>query len=73
MKFELKLKWLCHYGDAYIVVQGTISATVQGADRARVQAVRNNEQVIFKNSSPFTHHTTEINSTQVDMQMILML
>ena len=43
---------LCDYSDAFILVKGTIVG--QGVDATAIQAERNNKQVIFKNSAPFT-------------------
>ena len=57
---------LCEYSNAYILVKGIITLIGQGADAAEIQADRNNKQVIFKNSAPFTDCITEINNSEVD-------
>ena len=57
---------LCNYSDACILVKGTITLVLQGADAAAIQAYKNNKQLIFKNSGPFTSCIIEINNTQVD-------
>ena len=61
---QIKLKSsLRDYSDAYIRLKGTITLSGQGAHTTAVQADINNEQVIFKNSAPFTDCITEINNT----------
>ena len=57
---------LCEYSNAYILVKGIITLIGQGADAAEIQADRNNKQVIFKNSAPFTDCITEINNSELD-------
>ena len=54
---------LCDYSDAYLLVKETISPIGQGATDAAIQADRNNKQVIFKKSAPFTDCVTETNNT----------
>ena len=50
---------LCDFSDAYIVVKGTITATIpNGAKR--------NKAVAFKNNAPFINCISEINGVQVD-------
>ena len=55
---------LCDYGDAYILVKGTI--TVNNAAAADADANNTSKKVIFKNCAPFTNYISEINNTQVD-------
>ena len=55
---------LCDYGDAYILVKGTISVTNTAAAGAAANNI--NEKVIFKNCAPFTNCISEINNTQID-------
>ena len=57
---------LCNYSDACILVKGTITLVLQGADAAAIQAYKSNKQLIFKNSGPFASCIIEINNTQVD-------
>ena len=51
---------LCHYSDAYILVNGTITF-----DRAKRLDERN-KGVIFKNRVPSTDCISEMNNTQID-------
>ena len=55
---------LCDYSDAYILVEGTVSANITAASDAAVN--NDDEKVIFKNCAPFTNCISEINNTQVD-------
>ena len=55
---------LCDYGDAYILVKGTI--TVNNTAAADADANNTNKKVIFKNCAPFTNCRSEINNAQVD-------
>ena len=55
---------LCDYGDAYILVKGTI--TVNNTAAAGAAANNTNKKVIFKNCAPFTNCISEINNTQID-------
>ena len=55
---------LCDYGDAYILVKGTI--TVNNTAAADADANKTNKKLIFKNCAPFTNCICEINNTQVD-------
>ena len=55
---------LCDYGDAYILVKGTI--TVNNTAAADADANKTNKKLIFKNCAPFTNCISEINNTQVD-------
>ena len=45
--------------EAYIVVNGFITAAGQGADTRAISTDRNNKQVIYKSSAPFTHYIYE--------------
>ena len=54
----------CDYGDAYILVKGTIS--VNNIAAAGAAANKNDRKVIFKNCAPFTNCVSEINNTQID-------
>ena len=54
---------LCDYSDAYILVNGTISANNTAAVGA--DANNTNRKVIFKNCAPFTNCISEINNTQI--------
>ena len=55
---------LCDYGDAYILVKGTISVNNTAAQGAA--ANNTNKKVIFKNCAPFTNCISEINNMQID-------
>ena len=61
---------LCNYSDVYILVKGTI--TVNNTAVADADANNTNKKVIFKNCSPFTNCTSEINNTQIDTADIVM-
>ena len=52
---------LCDYNDAYILLIGT--KTITGAEASNVE----NKGVVFKNCTPFTECTTQINNAQVDI------
>ena len=54
----------CDYGDAYILVKGTM--TVNNTDAADADANNTNEKVIFKNCAPINNCISEISKTQVD-------
>ena len=55
---------LCDNGDAYILVNGTISVNNTAAAGAAVN--NTNKKVIFKNCAPFTNCISEINNMQID-------
>ena len=55
---------LCDYGDAYILVRGTI--TVNNTVAADADANNTNKKVILKNCALFTNCISEINNTPVD-------
>ena len=57
---------LCNYSDAYILVSGTITIDREGYDDPSKQTDERNKKIIFKNCSPFTDCTSEINNTQID-------
>ena len=56
---------LCNYLDTYILVKGTITIEVAGANAAARQTDERDKGVIFKNCAPFTNCISEINNTQV--------
>ena len=60
---------LCDYSDAYILVKGTISVN----NTAGAGAAANNIdiKVIFKNCAPFTNCISEINNTQIDIDIVM--
>ena len=55
---------LCDYADAYILVKGTITITVEGDDDADKQADERDKGVLFKNCAPFTKCISRINNTK---------
>ena len=55
---------LCDYGDAYILIKGTI--TFNNIAPADPDANNTNKKVTFKNCAPFTNCISEINNTQED-------
>ena len=57
---------LWDYSDRYILVKIPKNLTEQGPKVAVIQDDKNNKQVIFKNSAPFTISTTQINNTQIE-------
>ena len=57
---------LYDYGDAYILVKGTITITGGGDDATGRQADEKDKGVIFKNCAPFINCKTEINNTEID-------
>ena len=57
---------LCDYGDAYILVKGTITITGVGDDAAARQADEKDKGIIFKNCAPFINCKTETNDTEID-------
>ena len=57
---------LCDYADAYILVKGTITITVEGDDDADKQADERDKGVLFKNCAPFTKCISRINNTNID-------
>ena len=59
LKFSLR-----DYGDAYILVKGTI--TVNKTTAADADANNTNKKVIFKNYAPVTNCISEINNTEVE-------
>ena len=54
----------CHYGDAYILVEGNI--TVNNTAAEGFAANNPAKKVIFKNCAPFTNCISKINNTQID-------
>ena len=57
---------LCDYGDAYILVKGTITINGAGDDAASRRGDEKNKGVIFKNCAPFTNCKIDINNTKLD-------
>ena len=57
---------LCDYGDAYILVSGTIIVTGAGDDDAAKRTDERNKGVIFKHFPPFTNCISNVNNTQID-------
>ena len=57
---------LCDYSDAYILVKGTITITVAGADAAGRQTDERDKGVILKNCAPFTNCIRKIINMQID-------
>ena len=55
---------LCDYGNAYVLVKGTIA--VNNTTAADDDANNTNKKVIFKNCASFTNCISEINKTQED-------
>ena len=54
---------LCDYGDAFILVKGTITVSSTAATHADANST--NKKVIFKNCAPFTNCISQINNTQI--------
>ena len=70
VKSKLKLKCvlksgLCGYIDAHILLKGTITAAEQGRVAVAIITARNNEELIFKISTPFSDCTSDIMNTQI--------
>ena len=57
---------LCDYADAYILVKGTITITVESADDAVKQADERGKGITFKNCVPFTKCISIINNAGID-------
>ena len=57
---------LCDYADSYILVEGTITITGEGADAAAERADERDKGVTFKNCAPFTKCISRINNTDID-------
>ena len=60
---------LCDYSDAYILVKGTVS--INNTAAAGAAANNTNKKVIFKNCAPFTNCISEINNTQIDIDIVM--
>ena len=54
----------CHYGDAYILVEGNI--TVNNTAGSGAAANNTDKKVIFKNCAPFTNCISKINNAEID-------
>ena len=57
---------LCDYGDACILVKGTIIIVAAGDDAASRQADERKKGVISKNCVPFLNCKSEINNTEIE-------
>ena len=57
---------LCHYVDAYILVNGRITITGAGDDGAARRPDERDKGVTFKNCAPFTKCISRINNTDID-------
>ena len=59
---------LCDYGDAYILLRGTITITEGPNDITdeNTRADERNKLAIFKNCATFTDCISEINNSQID-------
>ena len=57
---------LCHYVDAYILVNGRITITGAGDDGAARRPDERDKGVTFKNCAPFTKCISRINNTEID-------
>ena len=57
---------LCDYGDACILVKGTIIIVGAGDDAASRQADERKKGVISKNCVPFLNCKSEINNTEIE-------
>ena len=70
LQYQIELDYsdtiTCDYRDEYILVQGTRTITGAGVDAGAKVTDRNNNQVLFKNYTPFTDCMSQTNTTQVD-------
>ena len=66
LKTSMLRSILFNCGNAYILVNGIITITGEGADDDANQADEGDKEVILKNHAPFTDCISEINNTQVD-------
>ena len=57
---------LCDYSEAYILVKGRITITVEVAYTAAIQVDERDKGVIFKNCAPFINFKTKINTIGID-------
>ena len=57
---------LYDYGDAYVLVKGTITIAGEGADTVARHADERDKGLSFKSCAPFTNCISEINNTQAD-------
>ena len=68
---------LCDYSDACILVLGTISVVVRGADVAAKQVDGGDQGITFKNCAPFTDCISEINNNQIgnakDLDVVMLI
>ena len=63
-KTTMLISSLFDYGDACVLVKGTI--TINNTPVAGADANNTKKKVIFKNCAPFTNCISEINNTQID-------
>ena len=54
---------LCDYSDTYILVEGTIKIVRDGADEPVQRVHKRNNQLTFKNCSPFTNFFSQMDHT----------
>ena len=66
LKTSMLRSILFNCGNAYILVNGIITITGEGADDDANQVDEGDKEVILKNYAPFTDCISEINNTQVD-------
>ena len=57
---------LCDFGDAYILVSGTITTDGARADDAAKIADKRDKEITFTKCAPFTDCISEIDNTQID-------
>ena len=63
-KYSMLRSSLCDYGDAYILVKGTVTVANTVAQGPTNNTA--NKKVMFKNCVPFINFISKINNTQVD-------
>ena len=73
LKTSVIRKRLYDYGDAYILVSGTVTITGAGADAASKRANQRNRGVIFKNCEPFTECMSTINNNHIGHDMVVVM
>ena len=57
---------LCDYADAYILIKGTLTITVDGDDGTTRQAGEKDKGVTFKNCAAFAECISKIINTDID-------
>ena len=75
IKFETAMlkSTLCDYSYEYILAKGKITITGAGDDAAIRQADERDEGVAFKNCGPFTNCISEINNTQIQCNIVIII